>query len=41
MPPLNLDTYSHVTPELQQAAADSFDRLLNVNGENELVEEYH
>jgi len=32
-----LDTYSHVTPGLQQAAAESFDRLLNPKRENEPV----
>jgi len=35
---MTLDTYSHVTPGLQQAAAESFDRLLNPNRENELAE---
>ena len=26
---ITLDTYSHVTPGLQQAAAESFDNLIN------------
>jgi integrase len=34
---MTLDTYSHVTPGLQQAAAESFDRLLNPKRENEPV----
>ena len=38
---MTLDIYSHVTPGLQQAAAESFDRLLNPNRENELVEQHY
>jgi integrase len=38
---MTLDTYSHVTPGLQQAAAESFDRLLNPRRENEAVENVH
>ena len=34
---MTLDTYSHVTPGLQQAAAESFDRMLNPKGKNEPV----
>ena len=32
---ITLDTYSHVAPGLQKAAAESFDRLLNPKPENE------
>jgi len=35
---MTLDTYSHVTQGLQQAAAESFDRLLNHKREYESVE---
>jgi integrase len=35
---MTLDTYSHVTPGLQQAAAERFDRLLNPDRENQPVE---
>jgi len=35
---MTLDTYSHVTPGLQQAAAESFDRLLNHKAGKEAVE---
>jgi len=35
---MTLDTYSHVTPGLQQAAAERFDELLNHRRENEAVE---
>ena len=35
---MTLDTYSHVAPGLQQAAAESFDRLLNGRRENMAVE---
>ena len=35
---ITLDTYSHVAPGLQQAAAESFDRLLNPRRENEADE---
>ena len=31
---ITLDTYSHVTPGLQQAAAESFDTLVNNRHEN-------
>ena len=34
---MTLDTYSHVAPGLQQAAAESFDKLLNGRRENEAV----
>jgi integrase len=34
---MTLDIYSHVTPGLQEAAAESFDRLLNPERENEPV----
>jgi integrase len=36
-----LDTYSHVTPGLQQAAARRFDELLNHKRQNEAVERIH
>jgi integrase len=35
---MTLDTYSHVAPGLQQAAAEGFDRLLNHKARNETVE---
>jgi len=35
---MTLDTYSHVAPGLQQAAAEGFDRLLNRKAENEAVD---
>lgn len=35
---ITLDTYSHVVPGLQQAAAERFDKLLNRKLENEPVE---
>ncbi len=38
---MTLDTYSHVTPGLQQAAAESFDRLLNPKREYEPVENHY
>ena len=38
---MTLDIYSHVMPGLQQAAAESFDRLLNSDTQNELVEEHY
>jgi integrase len=38
---MTLDTYSHVTPGLQQAAAESFDRLLNGKHEKEAVEKHY
>lgn len=34
---ITLDTYSHVAPGLQQAAAESFDRLLTPNHRKEAV----
>ena len=43
--PITLDTYSHVAPGLQEAAAESFDNLVspkyNVTYENEPVEEHY
>ncbi|MFC1981713.1 tyrosine-type recombinase/integrase, partial [Chloroflexota bacterium] len=38
---MTLDIYSHVTPGLQQAAAESFDKLLNPKREKELVEKHY
>jgi integrase len=38
---MTLDTYSHVTPGLQQAAAESFDRLLNPKRESEPAGNYY
>ena len=42
---ITLDTYSHVAPGLQEAAAESFDNLVspkyNVTYENESVEEHY
>lgn len=38
---MTLDTYSHVAPGLQQAAADSFDKLLNGKSENVAVENHY
>ena len=35
---MTLDTYSHVAPGLQQAAARSFDKILKPNREKETVE---
>lgn len=35
---LTLDTYSHVTPGLQEAAAIGFDRIVNFGIEKELIE---
>jgi len=37
---ITLDTYSHVTPGLQQAAAESFDKLVNTSPENVAVRNY-
>ena len=37
---MTLDTYSHVTPGLQQAAAEGFDRLLNHKAKIEAVETF-
>ena len=36
-----LDLYSHVSPGLQQAAAESFDKLLNGKCEKETVENHY
>jgi len=38
-----LDTYSHVATGLQEAAAESFDKLVSpkYNGENEAVKEHY
>jgi len=36
-----LDLYSHVAPGLQEAAAESFDRLLNGGREKEAVENHY
>jgi integrase len=33
---MTLDTYSHVAPGIQQAAAESFDKLLNHDNQNEI-----
>jgi integrase len=38
---MTLDTYSHVTPGLQQAAAENFDKLLNPKRENEPVKNHY
>jgi len=38
---MTLDTYSHVVPGLQQAAAESFDKLLNGKRENLAVENHY
>jgi integrase len=38
---MTLDTYSHVAPGLQQAAAESFDKLLNGRRENVAVENHY
>ena len=38
---MTLDIYSHVMPGLQEAAAESFDRLLNPEPENELVQNHY
>jgi integrase len=40
---ITLDTYSHVAPGLQEAAAESFDKLVSpkYNGEAEPVEEHY
>ena len=37
---ITLDTYSHVAPGLQQAAAEGFDKLLNHKAEKEAVENF-
>ncbi len=33
---MTLDTYSHVAPGIQQAAAESFDKLLRRESQNEI-----
>ncbi|HEY33141.1 MAG TPA: site-specific integrase [Dehalococcoidia bacterium] len=38
---LTLDTYSHVAPGLQEAAAESFDKILNIRRENPTVENHY
>ena len=38
---MTLDTYSHVAPGLQEAAAQSFDILLNGRREKEVVENHY
>ena len=38
---MTLDIYSHVTPGLQQAAAESFDKLLNGNRGNVAIENHY
>jgi integrase len=38
---MTLDVYSHVTPGLQEAAAQSFDRLLNPEREKEPVANHY
>ncbi len=38
---MTLDTYSHVAPGLQQAAAESFDKLLNGKRKKEPVEKHY
>jgi len=35
---ITLDTYSHVAPGLQEAAANRFDEILTLKREKELVE---
>jgi integrase len=38
---ITLDTYSHVAPGLQKAAAESFDKLLNGRRENVAIENHY
>ncbi|MFC1957715.1 tyrosine-type recombinase/integrase [Chloroflexota bacterium] len=38
---ITLDTYSHVAPGLQEAAAESFDKLLNDRRENETIRKHY
>ena len=38
---MTLDIYSHVTPGLQEAAAEAFDRLLNPEPENEPIQNHY
>jgi integrase len=35
---MTLDTYSHVAPGLQEAAANKFDSMVNTRHENKVVE---
>jgi integrase len=37
---MTLDTYSHVAPGLQQAAAENFDRMINPKREKQPVEKF-
>jgi hypothetical protein len=38
---MTLDIYSHVTPELQETAAETFDRLGNSERENEPIANHY
>ncbi|MFC2002471.1 tyrosine-type recombinase/integrase [Chloroflexota bacterium] len=38
---ITLDTYSHIAPGLQEAAAENFDKLLNGRREKETIENYY
>jgi integrase len=38
---ITLDTYSHVAPGLQQAAAESFDKMILPPREKEAVKNYY
>ena len=38
---MTLDTYSHVAPGLQQAAAENFDKLINGKSENVAIESHY
>jgi integrase len=38
---MTLDTYSHVAPGLQEAAAEKFDSMVNRRRENEPVGNYY
>jgi integrase len=38
---ITLDTYSHIAPGLQEAAAESFDKLLNGRREKEAIENHY
>jgi hypothetical protein len=35
---MTLDTYSHIAPGLQEAAAQNFDTMLNPTRKNEVLE---
>ena len=35
---MTLDTYSHVAPGIQQAAAETFDKLINPGRKTEAIE---